>query len=197
MVVKKEGDWTLVLDPRTRLFHMAHPDSTAQQIRFPIKVTQQQPAMEVLTWWFPEVRDDGATVAMQWGTYRATMDVGVERSLVIATARNVAAEYIGRFEGVDSTVPNKPPQRFALEVTHENGVLRGQLDPVDEYLKKFALIRVGPDLFTVGVYDKDGNIYEVLRPDMMVTFKRDGGKVVGFEVRDDEDKVMFRARRTR
>jgi hypothetical protein len=176
---------------------MAHPDSTAQQIRLPIKVTQQQPAVEVLTWWFPEVRDDGAVMAMQWGTYRATMDVGVERSLVIATARDVAADYVGRFAGVDSTIPGKPPQAFTLDVTYENGVLRGLFDPSDGYLNKFALIRVGADLFTVGVYDKDGKIYEVLRPDMMVTFKREGATVVALEIRDDEDKLVSRARRVK
>jgi hypothetical protein len=195
MVVRKEGDWTLVLDPRVRLFHMAHPDSTAQQIRFPIKVTQQQPPLEALTWWFPDVRDDGAQLAMQWGTYRATMDVAVERSLVTTTSRDVAADYLGRFAGIDSTVAGKPPQRFTMNITHENGVLRGLFDPADDYLKKFALIRVAADLFTVGVYDKDGTIYEILRPDMMVTFKREAGKVVGFEIRDDDDKLMMTARR--
>ncbi|MBX9648146.1 MAG: DUF1971 domain-containing protein, partial [Xanthobacteraceae bacterium] len=35
-VVRQNGPWTFVLDPRADLFHTVHPDSTAQQIRFPI-----------------------------------------------------------------------------------------------------------------------------------------------------------------
>ncbi|MEO7520196.1 MAG: DUF2911 domain-containing protein, partial [Gemmatimonas sp.] len=195
-VVKQEGDWTLVLDPRPRLFHMAHPDSTAQQIRLPVKVTQQ-PSMDVLTWWFPEVRDDGAVLAMGWGTFRATMNVTVEASLVSTTARDVAAAYVGRYEGTDSSDKSKPPQRYSINITHEQGVLRGVFDPTDEYLRKFALLLVGPDLFTVGVYDDGGRIYEVLRPDMMITFKREGGRVVGIEVRDDADNLVSTGRRVR
>lgn len=76
MVPRKDGDWTLVLDPRARLFHTVHPDSTADQIRLPVKVTQE-PAIDPLTWSFPEVRDDGVIVSMQWGTYRVSFDVAV------------------------------------------------------------------------------------------------------------------------
>jgi hypothetical protein len=56
-------------------------------------------------------------------------------------------------------------------------------------------VRVGPDYFTPGLYDKSGRIYEVLRPDMMVRFKRDGGRVVGFEVRGDGDELWTTATR--
>src|SRR4051812_29853453 len=34
MVVRQKRPWTFVLDPRARLFHMAHPDSASNQIRF-------------------------------------------------------------------------------------------------------------------------------------------------------------------
>lgn len=67
MVVRAAGDWTFVLDPRHELFHEEHPDSTAQQIRFPVR-PEQRPFAEALTWWFPGVRLTGATLAMQWGT---------------------------------------------------------------------------------------------------------------------------------
>lgn len=79
MVPRKEGDWTLVLDPRARLFHTVHPDSAADQIRLPVKVTQES-AIDPLTWAFPEVRDDGVVITMQWGTYRASFDVAVTPS---------------------------------------------------------------------------------------------------------------------
>src|SRR5687768_218513 len=98
MVVRQQGDWTFVLDPRARMFHMDHPDSTAQQIRFPVKVTQQQPPVDVLTCSFPEVRSNGASMVMAWDTFRAAVDVGVTPSLVYTTEQSVAADYVGTFE---------------------------------------------------------------------------------------------------
>lgn len=53
----------------------------------------------------------------------------------------------------------------------------------------FAMIRVGPDIFTPGLYDKDGSIYEVLRPDMMFTFRSVAGQPVTFSVRSFDDSL--------
>jgi hypothetical protein len=79
MTPRATGDWTMALDPRARMFHTEHADSTPQQIRFPVHV-MQEPTMDVLTWWFPEVRPDGALLVMQWGTYRASVNVIVQPS---------------------------------------------------------------------------------------------------------------------
>ena len=56
-----------------------------------------------------------------------------------------------------------------MNVTYDRGVLHGEFTPEDTYMKKFALIRVGRDMYTGGLYDDKGEIYEVLRPDMLVT----------------------------
>lgn len=184
-VVKETGDWTFVLDPRVKLFHMEHPDSTAQQIRFPVKVTQE-PAMETLTWWFPSFSARGTTLAMQWGTYRVTADVRVAPTLSDKTPATVASEYVGRYRYVDKFAKDS---LSTLTLSYEDGVLRGQFTPEDPYMKKFAMIRVGPDLFVPGLYDAQGEIYEVMRPDMLYTFKRAGGKIVGLELRYDDDTL--------
>ncbi len=196
MVVRQTGDWTLVLDPRTRLFHMDHPDSTAQQIRMPIPVAQATPAIDVLTFAFPEVRNNGTVLTMQWGTYRASIDIGVQPSMVYTLAASDAQPYIGRYTGKqpDGTNPKEP---WELVVLHEDGMLKAEFDPKDSYMNRFVLIRVGPDIFTPGLYEKGeivdgGQIYEVLRPDMMITFTRRDGKIVGFDVRNADDKLDFR-----
>ena len=36
LVLREQGPWTFVLDPRDSLFHTDHPDSTAQQWRAPV-----------------------------------------------------------------------------------------------------------------------------------------------------------------
>lgn len=43
-------------------------------------------------------------------------------------------------------------------------------------------IRLSPDVFTVGVYDKNGQIYEVLKPDIIAEFDRVDGRNCGFQL---------------
>lgn len=188
MVVKQTGDWTMVLDPRARMFHEDHPDSTAAQIRFPVHVEQVTPSLEVLTWTFPEVRSTGATIAMQWGTYRASVHMTVQPSLTYTIASPDAEPYIGRYGGQE---PNgsAPKEAWTLVVVYENGTLKAEYDPADNYFRRFALIRVGPDMFAPGIYDTTGQIYEVIRPDMLFAFTRKDGRVTGFEIRDGSDTL--------
>ena len=193
MVVRKSGTWTFVLDPRPKLFHEDHPDSTAEQIRFPVKA-QSNSTTDVLTWSFPDVRIAGATIAMAWVKTRVTIEAAVKPSLDPQLSAADAAPYIGRYlvepmTKKDSLAPSH------MNVTHENGVLKGEFDPTDPYMKKFALIRVAPDLFAPGIYDKDGALYEVLRPDLMVEFTRTNGIARAFEFRDDMDKSQGKGTR--
>jgi len=82
-----------------------------------------------------------------------------------------------------------------LVVTYEKGTLKGQFDPNVEFMGKFALIRIGPDSFVPGIYDEKGVMYEVLRPDLIVEFKRSNGRAASFEMRDDSDSLQGRATR--
>lgn len=187
MVVRQSGDWTFVLDPRARLFHMQHPDSTADQIRIPVRATEA-PFTEVLTWSFPDFRGDGGTIAMQWEKIRVALDYTVAPSLSVELPEADARQYVGRWTFTSASGSDRGKE-YGFDVTYENRTLRAEFIPTDPYLKRFALIRVAPDIFTVGVYDRDGRVYEVLRPDMMVTFSRGGGVPSGFEIRDESDDL--------
>ena len=196
MVVRKSAPWTFVLDPRAKLFHMTHPDSTSTQIRFDVK-PQTGPFTEALTWSFPDVRSNGATLDMSWATTRVSVDVGVQPSLVAELPASDAAPYVGRYNFLPLTKEDSATSKQnAFIVTYERGILKGQFDPDDPYMKKFALIRIGQDSFAPGVYDEKGIIYEVLRPDLTVEFTRENGRGTAVELRDDSDKLEGRALRT-
>ena len=188
MILREQGDWTTVLDSNFHRFHMDPPDSTVRTIRIPTHV-EQAPPVDVLTWSFPELRVDGGTIAMQWGVTRATLHLTVTPSLTGAMAEAEARPYLGRYAGM-WTAENDSGKPLALSVSYENGILKGEFDPADPYLGKFALIRVAPDIFVPGLYDKTGAIYEVLRPDMVATFTRVNGRPVSVAWRDAED-VLF------
>ncbi|MES2304904.1 MAG: DUF2911 domain-containing protein [Gemmatimonadota bacterium] len=190
MILKEQGDWTMVLDPDSHRFHMDPPDSAARQIRFPVTIDQAQ-FVDVLTWSIPELSVGGGTIAMQWGTTRATMKLVVQPSLKVELAESEARPYLGKFrytemEGRDSGKTKE------LILTHENGTLKAQFEPNDNWMGKFAMIRVAPEIFAPGLYDKSGEIYEVLRPDMLFTFKRVAGRPATFEVRYDDDTLAAR-----
>ena len=184
MIPRSSGEWTFILDPDSHRFHENPPDSNARQIRTALRV-EQAPALDVLTWSFPELRVSGGTIAMQWATTRAAMSFQVDPSLPITMAEGDAKSYLGRYEG--RNVDPKQTEKWDFVLTYEDGVMKGQFDPNEPYMGKFAMIQLAPDIFTAGLYDKNGQIYEVLRPDMIITFTRMKGKVETFEIRNDSD----------
>ncbi len=188
MVLRETGDWTTVLDPNWHLFHMEPPDSLATQTRISTPVSQA-PFVDVLTWSMPELSVSGGTLAMQWGTTRASLKVAVTPSLEVTMAEADALAYVGRYEYRMAKPARGSTGVSVFIVTYENKTLKARWEPNDEYMQTFALIRVGPDIFAPGIYDKDGTVYEVLRPDMMFTFRRAAGRPVAFDVRLEDDSL--------
>lgn len=187
IVVRESGKWTMVLDTNVRVFHMEPPDSSASQIRFAV-TPRDAPFMEVLTWWMPELRANGGTLAMQWGRTRVDMNVEVEPSLKVQIAEADAKPYLGTYE-YEEKDEKVTPRKRTFFIVYESGTLKGYWDPVDRYMGRFALIRITGDWFVPGLYDDKGQIYEVLRPDMVFEFKRSAGRATSFVVRYDDDKV--------
>ena len=194
MVVRQSGEWTLVLDPKSKLFHMNPPDSNATQIRIPVHA-REGPFTEVLTWSMPDLRMNGGTLAMNWGKLVVAMNVEVEPSLQVTMAEREAQPYLGRYEYTERDDSTGKETRKIFIVDYENGTLKGAWDPKDPYFQHFALIRVAPDWFVPGVYDEKGVLYEVLRPDMVLEFARVNGRPTTFEMRDEEDKVFATGKR--
>lgn len=195
MVVRESGPWTLVLDPRARLFHEVHPDSAANQLRFPI-TAQSAPFTEVLTFSFPGVTASGTTLAMSWIKTRVSVRIDVAPSLVVQLAEADAAPYLGTYTFAPmSKDDSAKTEQDKLIVSYDDGTLKAAFDPIDSYMKTFALIRIAPDTFAPGLYDARGAIYEVLRPDFIFEFKRNDGRATRVDLRDDNDKLQGTATR--
>lgn len=187
MVVRKDGPWTFVLDPKSHRYHMDPPDSLAAQVRIPVS-PQAVPFTDVLTWSMPQLDIDGGTLAMDWERVRVAMHVQVQPSLVMTFPAGEAAQYIGEYSFVEKDSTGKE-KTSVFTISHEDGTLKGRWTPDDPYMKKFALIRTAADSFVPGVYDDTGKLYEVLRPDVSVDFQRANGRVVGFTIRQLDDEL--------
>src|ERR1051325_4169468 len=125
MVVRPESVWTVVLDPRAQLFHTQRPDSTPDQIRFPLH-RAERPFSEVLTWTFPAVRADGATLAMQWGTTYVPLDIAVTPPYLLPFPAEKAAPYVGELSwDWVGPLPDSRMKPITHTVSYENGKLMG------------------------------------------------------------------------
>ena len=179
--------WTVILDHKSRLFHERPPDSSATQVRFTV-LAQAGPEIETLTWSFPDVRSTGATLQFEWSNRRIPFEIRVTPSLVTTVPASDVQAYLGTY---DATKQSLSPVRGALVVTHEQGTLRADFVPVHGYFRHFALVRTGPDIFAPGIYDKQGEIYEVLRPDLTFTFFHAPGEPVRVEARGVDDEIFW------
>jgi hypothetical protein len=193
MVVRKSGTWTMVLDPKVRIYHMDPPDSSATQIRFAVK-THDAPYLDVLTWSMPELRANGGMLTMQWGRTRVDMNLDVEPSYSLTMAQADADPYIGTWEYNDIEADKVSPT-FRFVIDYENNTLKGRWHNDSSYFKHFALVKIAPDWFAPGVYDARGEVYEVYKPEMVLEFTRENGRPTSFVMRDDQDKVVMKGKR--
>jgi len=193
MVVRQNGNWTTVLDPEVRRYHMEPPDSSDKQVRIPVRPTDG-PFTEVLTWSVPEISATGGALVMQWGKTVVRLPVSVEASFRVAISATDAAPYVGRYEYIARTGADSG-KKSTLFVTHRDSTLEGRWEPNDPYFRTFALIRIAPNWFAPGVYDEKGQIYEVYKPEMTFEFTVTGGKATSIEVRADDDKVEATGKR--
>lgn len=192
MVVRSGAPWTAVLDPRPKLFHTQHPDSTANQIRFPV-TRGDAPFAEALTWSFSEIRRNAVALVMHWGTVRVPFEIEVTPSLALTYPAERAAPYLGTF-GFAWTGGPEASKEIKLFITHENGSLMGRWDPAPfPEWDRFYLINVGPDQFVPGFLEK-GALYDVERG-MVITFSQLGGRAAAFEVKVDDAQVIASGKR--
>jgi hypothetical protein len=193
-VVRQSGDWTMVLDPKWRQFHNIPPDSAPTQIRFPIR-PREAPFTEVLTWSMPELRVNGGTLVMNWEKVAVALNVGVSPSYSTTMPLADAQPYLGTYDFMEVDSSGKVTKTSPLVLDYENGTLKGRVSLWNNYLGHFAMIRVAPDWFVPAVYDKNGEIYEVLRPDVLIEFTRVNGRPMTYEWRGDDDKVFAKGTR--
>ena len=196
MVVSQDSNWTMLLDPKWKQYHMDHPKPNDTHIRVPVRADSNAAREEVLTWSFPSVTARGGSMAMHWANMRVTMNFTVEPTFTELLAETEARPYVGTYVLTDAET--KKTDRKMI-VSYERGGLKARFEPEDSYMQTFALMRVGRNLFTPGLYAAaevyaGGEIYEVLKPEMVFTFKTTAG-VMTFECRGEDDALYFSGRK--
>lgn len=196
MIVSRDKWWSMLLDPKWKQYHTDHPKPNDTMIRVPVEANLAAPTVEeALTWTFPGVGSRGGSIAMQWERTRVTAYYTVTPTLSELLPEAEARPYVGTYALIDAN----GKEEGRMIVTYERGGLKARFEPEDKYMQTFALMKVSPDIFTAGLYMSaevyaNGDIYEVLKPDFMVTFTR-AGDAVTLETRGPNDELYFRGRK--
>lgn len=189
LIVEPE-QWTMVLDPHTHLYHTDPPAESAEQVRYVVHPTEG-PATEMLTFEFLNVRANGATLRLRWGTMQLDTKVAVEPKHRLSMDLADAQPYLGSFlfRWADDT---SPPSK--LTFVHEDGMLVGNWVPAPwKEAAKVVLVQIADDWFMVGTIEH-GEMTDLM-PEFVFEFSRKGGKPSGFEVRGERDVLMASATR--
>ncbi len=208
-LVVSRGDWEMVLDRDTLLFHTQGPKVRPGQVRFAVK-RETRPFMETLTWWFPDIGSTGATLAMQWDTVYVPLRISVPasytRSVSPEAARSAVGTYRMHFEpmgppgAVDTTLVaevEKPPTDVTFTIRHERGELRAVMDPpmfaTESGYRDWILLPTKGSWYSLGRIDR-GELVEVF-DFASLRFDTAGGVASGFEYRSRGDDLIAKAKR--
>lgn len=188
MIVQPE-EWTVILDPTSKLFHTTPPDSSDAQIRFTV-VPEERPHQEILTFSFPEVSATGGTLAMHWATTYVSVSFAVESAREITFAADRAPPYLGSYTWTwTSPDPDAPPRVSAFDVFYEDEHLIATLDPAPfKELERMILIEIADDWFIPGT-TKDGKLFDMIT-DITFEFAVEDGEAGSVELRGPTDQVM-------
>jgi hypothetical protein len=185
-----QGDWIFMLDTVVNRFHTVRPKMNKVLLKFNFR-PEERPRMEVLTWWFPEVRSDRAVLAMQWDKYYVPLTIKVESSFSMATPADMARPMVGSYEMRWTGDTNA----MKVDVTYDRGSLWAHVNPAPfPGYDTMVLLRMKDDAYIPGWWI-NGELYDA-SDDMMMEFKIDNGKATGFDVRSKDDTVIASGSRT-
>jgi hypothetical protein len=205
-----QGDWVFMLDTVVNRFHTVRPDMGKVMLRFNVR-PEEKPPLDVLTWWFSDVKSDRTVLAMQWDKYLVPLTIKVPSSYSTTVSAEVARPIVGSYRmqwlgppedeaaagPADSSRPDRdrpPPPSIRLDVTYARGSLWGHVDPAPfPGYDTMVLLRIKDDWYLPGWWMHD-ELYDV-SDDMTLEFKVENGKASGFEMRTTNDLVIGRASR--
>jgi hypothetical protein len=188
--------WTIVVNRAARRFHVARADPNDDQLRFKV-APDSAPEQELLTFSFPAVGREAATLAFAWARTAVNLHFEIPSSRPSVVAAHPWSSYTGVYslrsasDPTASSIPYEIIERNnGLWVRTTEGVAEAGLDP------EFDLLPGGGDDFYPRQYRNGKLIGDNL--DELITFQLEGGRATSFEVYGlAEGKVLARATRVR
>lgn len=186
----RPDEWTAILDPEPRRFHLMPPSPSDDQLRFAIEPEAREAHVEVLTWSFPAVRPIGTTLQLEWGRTAAVFDIRVAPSQPVTVAADVAARYVGSYR-----LQLHPPlgtDTVAFDVAYDGDHLVAAWESApNPRLSETWLVWLGEGMFVPAELE-DGDVFDVVT-DAVFEFTPLTGRAQGFELRALGDELWGEA----
>lgn len=156
-----EDRWTMTLNAETEYFHFQKPDTALGAYHVELR-PEPGPHSEMMTWSFPHVSGNAATLRFQWGETSVPIQVLVQPTEAVTLAAEERALYLGEY-AMDVMPGIGYPTNAEFRVTEtEDGMLRAYMSfpihPGDELT--FDLVPAGVHRFHAGLY-RDGTLFNV------------------------------------
>lgn len=181
--------WKFHLNPEPHLFHTMGPKPETMALSFEV-TPEKGEHVEVLTFDFPEVVRDGATLRFRWAEVSIPLRIEVESSRKgITLTEEQAAPYLGSWTVQFQTEGQPPSPEMKMQVLLGNGSLRAVIDGPQPWTMEF--VPTGePHVFFPAFLSDDGEVLDV-EAATPVTFELENGRAVrwktsGLEGFDDE-----------
>ena len=126
-MVPQPDEWTVILNRDARRFHTQPPSASDEELRFTVRPATGA-HMETLTFYFPVVTRDGATLDMHWGATVIPLRITVDPSRTPDISARERAMYVGRYHLTPNGAEGNVPET-TLEVTEAGGQLHARATP--------------------------------------------------------------------
>lgn len=191
----EQGDWTVILDPKAKQFHTAHPKPDSSQIRFPV-TPDSVAGPEVLLWSFPELASTGTVLQMAWAGRSTRLTVAVNPSRPLTLDANLAPRYVGHYSvrwiprDTVATRDSAPPPLEAWKVAYAGDklMLDWEVPDDDEAPYHAILVGLGDDAFYPG-FIEEGDMFDAA-PNLVAEFSVTDGRATGFVIRRKDDSIQ-------
>lgn len=187
------GQWTAILEPDERRFHLSPPAPSDDQVRFMVQPQQTQ-HVEVLTWSFPEFHATGTTMELAWGETRVSFDITVEPSRPVTVSADFAKRFVGSYRMVREEPLGGGEVGFEIEYQNDRLVAHWESAPVPR-LRETWLISLGAGMFAPAELE-EGEIFDIVM-DLIFEFTPLEGEAATFELRGPGDGLWATGERMR
>ena len=194
----QQKEWTVIFDPKWKLFHTDPPKPDSTQLRFTV-TPDKVSGPDVLTWSVPTLSPSGMTLEMAWAGKSVPLAIVVAPSHPLTTAADLAARYTGTYifnwvpeDSAKAAADTTPPKPSTWTVNYTTGMLLVDwVPPPFEEWSHLVLIRITDTSFWPGSMLK-GELFDV-ESDISVEFLVENGRATGFNVRTEDDKIVGKA----
>lgn len=184
--------WTAILDPEPKRFHLLPPPQSDGQVRFAVTPTTDE-HVEVLSWWFPDVRPTGATLRFAWGTTALTFEIAVPPSRPVTMAREQADRFVGTYRMETRGLLGQGTATFEIGYDGVHLTARWPTAP-NPHLRFIWLAPLGQGMF-FPVEVEDGRLFDVVT-DLVFEFTPLDARATRFEMRGIRDELWATGMRT-